>query len=85
MCCLLIIFAHHAARSSASARFFCRSRLRQSCRVSQALTRLFPNHVELHAPHIEAESKAWKKMVDADVAAQRTAANRVTLRNTLAK
>ncbi|KAL4422596.1 hypothetical protein ABPG75_008793 [Micractinium tetrahymenae] len=49
------------------------------------LSKMLPNHVELHPPNQETHAKAWKKMVEGDVCAMRQRSNRTALRKALAK
>ncbi|KAL4449051.1 hypothetical protein ABPG77_007768 [Micractinium sp. CCAP 211/92] len=47
------------------------------------LSKMLPNHLELHPPNHEAQAKAWKRMVEGDVAAMRQRSNRTALRKAL--
>jgi len=51
----------------------------------RAFASMFPNAVELHPPHHDGAAKAWKKMLDQDIAAMREKSNRVALVKALEK
>ena len=59
------------------------SRTRSSVK-GRAFASMLPNHVELHPPHADSAAKAWKKMLDADVACMRERSNRAALKKALA-
>lgn len=60
------------------------SRSRSSVK-GRAFATMLPNHIELHPPHADSAAKAWKKMLDADVACMRERANRAALKKAMAK
>jgi hypothetical protein len=49
------------------------------------LSKIFPNHIELHPPHADAALKGWKAMLERDAAAVRQSSNRSALGKALAK
>jgi hypothetical protein len=49
------------------------------------LSKMLANHLELHPPNQESQTKAWKKMVEGDVAAMRQRSNRTALKKALSK
>ena len=51
--------------------------------AGRALTSMFPNTIELHPPHADSMARAWKKMLDADVATVRERCNRAALKKAL--
>ncbi|KAL4530815.1 hypothetical protein Ndes2526B_g09205 [Nannochloris sp. 'desiccata'] len=51
----------------------------------RAFASMFPNTVELHPPHHDGAAKAWKKMLDQDIAAMREKSNRAALFKALEK
>lgn len=61
------------------------SRSQRKSTKGKVLSKMLPNHLELHPPNHESQGKAWKKMIESDVSTMRQRSNRTAVRKALGK